>query len=199
MTVQSLFLHTDAISSPSVEHQTLSMRLARCAASMTYSMTGRPAMGATFLLRIDLLPARAVMMATLVMGAPLETAAPSHGRTAPRSERACGVRLCRCNRLSSAAPPCRRPTSLPKNRSQSPEGLIDGRAVRKHVEDGRVNDHDVRTLRIPCRGDPAYGSGEVVLRTHRIAVGCRLFSPIILLHIASVLSDLTMAYQRKSI
>jgi len=86
------------------------------------------------------------------------------------------------------SPSCHSPTFPSNDWSQSPEGLVHGCAVRKHIKNSWIDDHDIRTLRIARGCDPAHGVGKIVFWAHRITVG--LLSPsIYLLHIASVLAE----------
>ena len=86
------------------------------------------------------------------------------------------------------SPSCHRPTFLSNDRSQSPEGLIHGCAVRKHIKNGWIDDHDIRALRIARGCGPAHGMRKIVFWTHRITVS-RLSPSINLLHIVSVLAE----------
>ena len=86
------------------------------------------------------------------------------------------------------SPSCHRQTFLSNDRSQSPEGLVHGCAVREHIKNGWIDDHDIRTLRIARGCDPSHSVGKIVFWAHRITVG--LLSPSInLLHIVSVLAE----------
>jgi len=89
-------------------------------------------------------------------------------------------------------PLCHRPTILSNDRSQCPEGLVHGCAVRKHIKNGWIDDRDIRTLHITYECDPAHGVGKILFWAHRITVG--LLSPSInLLHIVSVLAKKPVA------
>jgi hypothetical protein len=78
---------------------------------------------------------------------------------------------------------------MSKDRRKRTKRLIHGHAVRKHIENVRIDDHDVRTLRISGCSDPAHGPGEVVLRAKGIAVCRPPFSANVLLHISSALVE----------
>lgn len=74
---------------------------------------------------------------------------------------------------------------MTKNWGKRTESLVYGRAVREYIEDVRIDHNHVRTLRVAGCGNASYGSGEVVLRAHAIAVVRPLFTASVLLHIAS--------------
>jgi hypothetical protein len=60
------------------------------------------------------------------------------------------------------SPSCHRPTILSNDRSQSPKGLAHGCALKRHIKNGWIDDHDIRTLRIARGYDPAHGVGKIV-------------------------------------
>src|SRR5690349_20507170 len=79
-----------AIASPSVETQTLAIRFAACAALIGYCTIGRSSSGSTFLLIMDLDPARAVTMATF-MGAALYNVVSAPRTTNVRRHKSPGI------------------------------------------------------------------------------------------------------------
>src|SRR2546427_4684817 len=71
---------------------------------------------------------------------------------------------------------------LTNHRCECAESLVDRCRVGEHIEDVRIDYHDVRSLRIPGRGDSSVALGEVVFRTHRVAIGVAPPTPSALSH-----------------
>src|SRR5438552_13671375 len=71
------------------------------------------------------------------------------------------------------------------NGRESPEHFVDRRAVRKNVEDLRIDHHDVGALREAGGRDAADPTREIVLRPHRVAVDDGGVALSLALHIAS--------------
>src|SRR5437867_2473737 len=97
--------------------------------------------------------------------------------------------VCPTTRRSAAAGPAGRPlhrlvrqAPLTNHRCECAESLVDRCRVGEHIEDVRIDYHDVRSLRIPGGCDSSLTLGEVVFRTHRVAIGVARPTPSALSH-----------------
>ena len=71
-----------------------------------------------------------------------------------------------------ASPPTPATPASPNDGSKSLESLVGGGAVREHVEDLGIDDHNVRSFCIAGRRRTADGPKEVVLWPKRVTLGC---------------------------